>query len=395
MLVVNGKLVPAAEIYQNDKIPAFLILSSALPSPVMLTPRAGTVESVNLMKIAKQKDGSVDLLADAVLAPLGQFQMDGENIAFTAGGKKVSLNPKPALTGPHKAVGPARRPSPSTSAARAATSRTRASIAALKKDTKPVTVHVVFGSWCPHCRQHVPLMLKVEKRGQEPEHQVRVLRASRALPDGWKDPEVKRLGVKGIPTAIVYVNGLEAGRIEGRPWSRARGGARQDRQRLTGGEGEVGAGEAGLSTASGSIPPLCQVASGDCSSPGAGMREIPSSGNRGSSAQASSPASAAPWRRPRQGARISGRRARSFSGWTRTVRSPGDGLSSGLGSTITVPSRSGSADCQRPRISASRRRCWTAAAEERSPAAPAASGGRGRRARRRAARPAPPASPAV
>jgi hypothetical protein len=34
-------------------------------------------------------------------------------------------------------------------------------------------------------------------------------------PDAWQDPEVKRLGVKGIPTAIVYVNGVQAGRIEG------------------------------------------------------------------------------------------------------------------------------------------------------------------------------------
>jgi hypothetical protein len=38
-------------------------------------------------------------------------------------------------------------------------------------------------------------------------------------PDGWKDPEVVRLGVKGIPTAIVYVNGIQAGRIEGDPWN--------------------------------------------------------------------------------------------------------------------------------------------------------------------------------
>ena len=53
MLVVNGKPVPAAEIYQNDKVPAILILSSALPSPVMLTPRAGNVETVNLMKVSK------------------------------------------------------------------------------------------------------------------------------------------------------------------------------------------------------------------------------------------------------------------------------------------------------------------------------------------------------
>src|SRR5436309_1774104 len=88
MLVVNGKPAPA-EIFQNDKLPAFLILSSALPAPVMLTPRTGSVETVNLMKVAKQKDGSVDLLADAVLAPMGQFQMDGENVAFTVDGKKL------------------------------------------------------------------------------------------------------------------------------------------------------------------------------------------------------------------------------------------------------------------------------------------------------------------
>src|SRR4051794_13206792 len=102
MLVVDNKLASAAEIYQNDKIPAFLIISSALPSPVMLTPRTSAVESVNLMKISKQKDGSVDLLADAVLAPMGQFQIAGESIAFTIQGKKASLDPKPALTGTRK-----------------------------------------------------------------------------------------------------------------------------------------------------------------------------------------------------------------------------------------------------------------------------------------------------
>lgn len=217
VLMVNGKPVPAAEIYQNDKIPAILILSSALPSPVMLMPRAGNVETVNLMKVSKQKDGSVDLFADAVLSPLGPFQMEGENVTFTDEGRKVSLNPKPALTGLRKGadllanlpeyVRTSRGYQPNAAA-----------IAALKKVNRPVTVHVVFGSWCPHCRQHVPLMLRVESAANNPNLKFEYYGIARP-PDGWKDPEVKRLGVKGIPTAVVYVNGVQAGRVEGELWS--------------------------------------------------------------------------------------------------------------------------------------------------------------------------------
>ena len=213
MLVINGKPVPAAEIYQNDQIPAFLILSSALPSPVMLTPRTGNVETVNLMKVSKQKDGTVDLFADAVLAPIGQFTMEGENVTFTTDGRKVSLNPKPALTGLRG--GPALLASlPEYLRTARGYTPNAAAIAALKKANRPVTVRVVFGSWCPHCRQHVPLMLRVENAVANPKVKFEYYGIAKP-PDGWKDPEVKRLGVKGIPTAIVYVNGVQAGRIEG------------------------------------------------------------------------------------------------------------------------------------------------------------------------------------
>ena len=217
VLMVNGAPVPAAEVYRNDRIPAILILTSALPSPVMLSPRAGNVESVNLMKVSKQKDGSVDLFADAVLAPVGPFQMEGENPTFTYGNKKVSLNPKPALTGLHKGSDLLANLPDYVRNSRAYTPNA-AAIAALKKVSKPVTVRVVFGSWCPHCRQHVPLMLRVENEVRNPNIKFEYYGIDNP-PDGWKDPEVKRLGVKGIPTAIVYVNGIQAGRIEGEAWN--------------------------------------------------------------------------------------------------------------------------------------------------------------------------------
>jgi thiol-disulfide isomerase/thioredoxin len=217
ILVVSGDPVLTAEIYKNDQIPAILILTSKLPSPVVMMPRAGNVQTVNLMKVSKQKDGSVDLFADAILAPIGPFQLEGENPTFTYQGKKVSLTPKPAVRGLRRGQ-ELLASIPEYVRNSQGYKPNAAAIAALKGDRKPVTVHVVFGSWCPHCRQHVPLMLRVENEVRNPNIKFEYYGIDNP-PDGWKDPEVKRLGVKGIPTAIVYVNGVQAGRIEGDAWN--------------------------------------------------------------------------------------------------------------------------------------------------------------------------------
>jgi len=214
VLIVDGVPVPAAEIYQNDKLPGMLILTSALPSPVLLTPRTGQAETVNLMKVSKQKDGSVDLLADAVLSPLGQFTSEGENVSFLFKGKKVRLNSRPALLGVKsnadlkgylpEYVRNAKNYTPNAAA-----------VADLKKVGTPVTVRVYFGSWCPHCRQHVPLLLKVEDQVQNPKLRFEYF----GLPRDFNDPEAKKAGIHSVPTGIVYVNGREAGRITGEGWT--------------------------------------------------------------------------------------------------------------------------------------------------------------------------------
>jgi thiol-disulfide isomerase/thioredoxin len=216
MLVVDGREVPAAEIYQSERVPAFLVLSSALPSPVLLSPRTQAVETVNLMKVAKQKDGTVDLLADATLAPQGKFDVveDTGAVNFTADGHKASLKPKPAILGarrgdelktlmPEYARG-ARNYAPNPQA-----------IAALKKESRPVKVRVYFGSWCPHCRQHVPFALRIEDEVKNPKIQFEYFGLPRDL---LNDPEVKRMGIKGVPTGVVYLNGAEVGRITGNGW---------------------------------------------------------------------------------------------------------------------------------------------------------------------------------
>lgn len=217
-VLVDGKSA-AAEIFQNEKLPAILVLSSALPSPVLLTPRTQSVESVHLMKISKQPDGSVDLLADAVLAPVGRFQTQGEQndiVTFSYEGRQVKLNPKPAIVGLRNGAD-LKKQSPDYARTASSYKPNGAAIASLKKEPQPVTVRVVFGSWCPHCRQHVPMILRVEDELKGSKVKFEYFGLPKP-PEAWKHPEVKRLGVKGVPTGVVYMNGREVGRIEGKGW---------------------------------------------------------------------------------------------------------------------------------------------------------------------------------
>ena len=215
-LLVNGQEDKGAQIYRNDSIPAYLIISSALPSPVLLTPGDKMkVQTVSLMKIAKQPDGTVDLLADAALTPQGVFQVTGEKVTFTSEGKPASLvpkPPKPPLLGLKKAA-ELKAHSPEYVRGASAYKPNPQMLAALRKQAQPVRVRVVFGSWCPHCKELLPHLLRVEDELKGSKLQFEYYGLPKP-PAAWEDPEVQRLQVRGVPTAIVYNSkGQEIGRL--------------------------------------------------------------------------------------------------------------------------------------------------------------------------------------
>lgn len=219
VLAVEGKDVPAAEIFLSERVPAYLILSSALPAPTLLTPRSGTVESVPIMKISKRQDGAAaDLLADADLKSQGRFQIaqDTGAVHFTVEGKKASLRPRPPLLGLRNAEA-LKSYSPDYVRGAQAYVTDKAVIAALKKESRPVKVRVFFGSWCSHCKKHVPMLLKVQDELQGSKIQFEYY----GLPQGAafsQDPEAKRLGIGAVPTGVVFVNGKEVGRLKTEGW---------------------------------------------------------------------------------------------------------------------------------------------------------------------------------
>ena len=216
VLTVDGK--PAdAEIYESNT-PAVLVIAPALPTPVLLRPgKAATVETVPLAKVARQDDGTVGLLADSELVPLDPFKLVGASIAFTYGNKRLSLDPRPPLLGLHTAAELlAHDPYYARSAAEYRPGPT--AVATLQAAAVPVTVRVLFGSWCPFCKQRVPRLLKVEEALAGSNVTVEYFGLP-SPPAAWKDPETVRLKVTSVPTAIVFVGGKAVGRLIGDDWN--------------------------------------------------------------------------------------------------------------------------------------------------------------------------------
>jgi thiol-disulfide isomerase/thioredoxin len=215
VLTVDGKAAEA-EIYESNT-PAVLVVAPALPTPVLLRPGQATVETVPLAKVARQGDGTVGLLADAELLPLGKFKPAGASVAFTYGSHRVSLDPKPPLLGRHTAAELlAHDPAYARSAAEYRPGPN--AVATLRAATAPVTVRVFFGSWCPFCKLRVPHLLAVEEALAGSNVAVEYFGLP-SPPAAWKDPEAARLQVTSVPTAIVLVDGKAVGRLVGDDWN--------------------------------------------------------------------------------------------------------------------------------------------------------------------------------
>jgi thiol-disulfide isomerase/thioredoxin len=214
VLSINGKDAPS-EIYQSQSAAALLVISSALPSPILLSPAQGAAETVNLMKVDKKPDGSIDLLAGAVMALQGPIEFQGEEVGFKAEGKSALLKPTPPLLGMHRAEEVTAHNPEYLPRAAAYTPNAQA-VAALKKEQRPVTVRIFFGSWCPHCREMVPHAIKLEQllKGTTIHFEYFGL-----PPRFGSDSAARNNAITGVPTGIVYVAGKEVGRLIGITWS--------------------------------------------------------------------------------------------------------------------------------------------------------------------------------
>jgi thiol-disulfide isomerase/thioredoxin len=213
---LDGQEDPEAQVLQSQAAGAYLVMSTLTESPVLVQARSAAVMTVNLMKVDRQANGSVNLLTDSMLAPLGKFTIAGDGIKFGIDGRQAELRNKPWLLGEQDLDG-MRGYSRDYRDGAAAYEFSEPLVRQLRAESRPVEVRVFFGSWCPHCQQVLPRVLRVAEELQG--SQVGLSFYGLPQGDGFSaDPEVKRFDIDSVPTAVVLVGGREVGRISGSGW---------------------------------------------------------------------------------------------------------------------------------------------------------------------------------
>jgi len=213
-LTLDGAEAVTAELFLSQAAgSAVLVLSSQLAAPVVVHPRQRTVEIVAPDKVVRRDSGSVDILADATVTPIGELTIEGANLAFDVDGKRARLEPKAWLLGVQDTAGMLA----SNASYRYGAGQYTPSPVMLRqlREAGPVRVRVYFGSWCPHCKLMLPRILRVAEE----------LDGSQIVFDYYgfpspfgKDPEALRRNVMSVPTGIVYRGDVEIGRIGGNEW---------------------------------------------------------------------------------------------------------------------------------------------------------------------------------
>lgn len=215
ILELDGAADEEARIYRSGA-PAVLVVSSALEAPVLLQPRYRTVELVNLLKMEEKDDGTIDLLPNPSYAAAGMFQVEGGDVLFQVDGHDAVLKQKPPLTGFQEAPALFEH-SPEYEFRAAAYQPDESVLGKLRGESRTVRVQVFFGTWCPACGQMVPRIIKVAEGIEGSKIDIDFYGLPREFSG---DSEASRLGVRSVPTGVVFVDGREVGRISGNDWSR-------------------------------------------------------------------------------------------------------------------------------------------------------------------------------
>lgn len=214
LIDVDGQPAADAVVYERQTPPYFLLTSSALPAPVLISVRAGSVETLDPSKLTVQADGTAELAPGAGQKSHGTFT-SAADVRMTVEGKTVVLKQAPPLLGLQKASD-LKAYSPNYEQGSRAYRPDRSALTALKGLKEPVVVQIYFGSWCPHCKQELPKVVRVDE--ELAGSQIRF--EYYGLPHQFgNEPEAKRLKINAVPTGIVYMAGREVGRIEGSGWS--------------------------------------------------------------------------------------------------------------------------------------------------------------------------------
>lgn len=215
-LFVKGEEITKAKVYRARG--GYLVVSEKFSYGILLLLRTRCVESVKTEELVERKDGGVDIQKDAVPCDLGRFRLQGADLVFEVTEMEIRLKPKEPLTGGHYRDAVLNH-SPEYERLGRTYKPDAQAIESIKKSNKKARIQVVFGTWCTFCGSVMPSILRVEEALEDTDLSFEYYGLPRP-PAAWATETAAQLGIKKLPTGVIFMDDKEVGRIIGREWLR-------------------------------------------------------------------------------------------------------------------------------------------------------------------------------
>ncbi len=217
-LTVNDKPAPEARFYrQVAGIPRLLIQAPELPDAILITagqrPTATVVPPDAIAPSPGDPDAVLLSASDAAPRHLPVF-LSGQEIKVTFGAARLVVGPREPLVGELDpaailAYMPEYRRNRSTYAP------IKGAMRLLETCNAPTDVEVFFGTWCPHCEQLIPRLIRVVQDLKNPNLRFHFHGMPRKLDE---DPVGRQYKVDAVPVGVVRRGSDIVARLSGKDW---------------------------------------------------------------------------------------------------------------------------------------------------------------------------------
>lgn len=202
---VNDALTAEAKLYLTPPgaTPKLLVIAPGLAQPVLVTAGEKTVVPVDPVRIVGGEAESITLAPGASAVSPGQLTIDGTRLRFVSSGVRVVVEPRDPLLG-ERTLDDLLAFMPEYRRNAAAYHPRRGDLRLLGTIRDKVEIDVYFGTWCPHCEQVVPRLIRVVQDLKSPNLAVRFHGLPTRIND---DPTARQLKLEGVPTGFIRRGG--------------------------------------------------------------------------------------------------------------------------------------------------------------------------------------------
>lgn len=212
----KGAVDPEARVYRSLEPPLSMVVYAAtFRRPVFVTTVPRAARLVDPGRIREDAEtGTIRLDTGGPQEDLLVVRVDGPNLVVEQDGAGVALAaPEPVLG--DRTLDEMTRLLPEYRRSAARYTPDAATLERLRRIDQPAELIVFFGSWCPHCEQMVPRLLRVlQDAGTLPLE----VRFHGLPPGGAGDALANQYRITGLPTCVVRRGTTEVARLVDDDW---------------------------------------------------------------------------------------------------------------------------------------------------------------------------------